>query len=79
MRYEGAFAFWKGFPGIVFKRALVIELKGAVLLFESEAEREIYYQQHLIAKRRLDLIVENKILVEIKAIAKWITVILISF
>ncbi len=62
--------FGMGFPEIVYKRALVIELKAAVLLFESEAEREIYYQQHLIAKRRLDLIVENKILVEIKAISE---------
>jgi len=62
--------FGMGFPEIVYNRALVIELKAAVLLFESEAEREIYYQQHLIAKRRLDLIVENKILVEIKAISE---------
>ena len=31
--------FGMGFPEIVYNRALVIELKAAVLLFESEAER----------------------------------------
>lgn len=44
--------FGMGFPEIVYKRALMIELKG--LSFESEVEREIYYQQQLITKRRLD-------------------------
>jgi GxxExxY protein len=59
-----------GFPEIVYKRALMIELKKAGLSFESEADRDIIYEQHLIAKRRLDLIVENKVLVELKAISE---------
>ena len=62
--------FGMGFPEIVYKRTLIIELKAAGLSLESEVEREIYYQQKLIAKRRLGLIVENKILVELKVINK---------
>ncbi len=48
----------------------MIELKAAGLAFESEVEREIYYQQQLISKRRLDLIVEDKVMVELKAIKR---------
>jgi GxxExxY protein len=60
--------FGPGFPEIVYKRALMIELQKAGLSFMEEVEKEIIYEDKLIYKRRLDLIVENVILLELKAL-----------
>jgi GxxExxY protein len=49
--------FGSGFPEVVYKRALVIELEKSGLQFVSEVERDIYYNGQFIGKRRLDLIV----------------------
>jgi GxxExxY protein len=59
--------FGPGFPEIVYQRALIIELKKAGLSFRSEVERDIIYENRLIYKRRLDLIIENVVLLELKA------------
>ncbi|TMI97964.1 MAG: GxxExxY protein [Bacteroidetes bacterium] len=61
--------FGPGFPEIVYKRALMIELRKLRLEYVSEMEREIYYDGQLIYKRRLDLIVNKGILIELKAVA----------
>ncbi|HEV7782777.1 MAG TPA: GxxExxY protein [Chitinophagaceae bacterium] len=60
--------FGIGFPEIVYKRALMIELTNAGISFKEEVEREIIYNGKLIYKRRLDLLVENSVLVELKAL-----------
>ena len=60
--------FGLGFPEIVYKRALMMELTRLGLKFKQEVERNIIYEDKLIYKRRLDLIVEDVILVELKAI-----------
>jgi GxxExxY protein len=66
--------FGPGFPEKVYHRALMIELKKASLSFESEVEKDIIYDGKLIYKRRLDLIIEKLVLVELKAkkeLEKW--------
>lgn len=60
--------FGLGFPEIVYKRALMIELEKIGLIFKQEVERDIIYEGKLIYKRRLDLIVENIVLLELKAL-----------
>lgn len=60
--------FGPGFPEVVYKRALMIELKKLGINFKEEVERDIIYEEKIIHKRRLDLIVENVILLELKAI-----------
>lgn len=60
--------FGLGFPEIIYKRSLAIELKKAGLSFQQESERDIVYNGQVIGKRRLDLVIENKVLVELKAI-----------
>jgi len=60
--------FGLGFPEIVYKRALIIELEKIGLKLKQETEKDIIYEAKLIYKRRLDLIVEDVILVELKAI-----------
>ena len=61
--------FGPGFPEIVYKRTLIIELEKIGLECASELKRDIYYQGTFIYKRRLDLVVNNKILTELKAVA----------
>jgi GxxExxY protein len=60
--------FGLGFPEIVYKRALMIELGKNGLAFKQEFEKDIIYEGKLIYKRRLDLIVENIVLLELKAL-----------
>jgi len=61
--------FGPGFPEIVYKRTLMIELEKIGLEYASELKRDIYYQGRFIYKRRVDLIVNKKILTELKAVA----------
>jgi GxxExxY protein len=60
--------FKNGYPEVVYKKALIIELKEAVIDFKSEVEKQIFYKGQYIYSRRLDLIICNKVLVEIKAV-----------
>jgi GxxExxY protein len=60
--------FGLGFPEIVYKRALMIVLEKIGLIFKQEVEKDIIYEGKLIYKRRLDLIVENIVLLELKAL-----------
>lgn len=60
--------FGPGFPEVVYKRALMIEMQKINLNFKEEVEREIIYEGRTIHKRRLDLIVENVVLLELKAL-----------
>jgi GxxExxY protein len=62
--------FGLGFPEIVYKRALIIELEKIGLKFKCEVEKDIIYDDQLIYKRRLDLIVEDVVLVELKAVTE---------
>lgn len=57
-----------GFPEVVYQRALAIEMKLAGLNFKREMEMSIYYRDELVGKRRVDFFVEEKIMVELKAI-----------
>ena len=60
--------FGLGFPEIVYKRALIIELEKIGLKFRQEVEKDIIYEGNCIYKRRLDLIVDDVVLVELKAL-----------
>jgi len=59
-----------GFQEVIYQRALAYELGQAELGFVREQWQDIYYKdlKEPIGKRRVDFIVENKIVVEIKAI-----------
>lgn len=62
--------FGAGFPEIIYQRALIIELEKIGLKCRSEVEKDIYYEEHFIGKRRLDLLVEDVVLAELKAISE---------
>ncbi len=46
----------------------MIELEKIQLAVKQEVEKDIIYEERLIYKRRLDLIVENIVLLELKAL-----------
>ena len=59
-----------GFQEVIYQRALAIELEKANLLFVRELEMPIFYDDVNIGTRRVEFLVEEKILVELKAISK---------
>ena len=59
-----------GFQEVIYQRALAIELKDAEINFSREHEMPIVYKEQEIGTRRVDFFVEEKIMVEIKAITK---------
>lgn len=59
-----------GFQEIIYQRALAIEMRKAGLAFTRELEMPIFYDDEEIGTRRVDFFVENKIMVELKAITQ---------
>ncbi|HRQ29580.1 MAG TPA: GxxExxY protein [Saprospiraceae bacterium] len=59
-----------GFQEVIYQRAMTIEMEKQGLSFAREMEMEIYYDNISIGTRRVDFFVENKIMVELKAISK---------
>jgi GxxExxY protein len=57
-----------GFQEVIYQRCLAIELKKAGLGFAREAEQTIYYEGVDVGTRRADFVVENKAIVELKAL-----------
>jgi GxxExxY protein len=59
-----------GFQEVIYQRALAIEMERQGLIFQREMEMEIYYENVNIGTRRVDFFVEQKIMVELKALIK---------
>jgi len=59
-----------GFQEVIYQRCLAIELEKGGLGFAREIEQDIFYKGILVGTRRADFIVENDIVVELKAIIK---------
>lgn len=63
-----------GFQEVIYQRALKIELTEAGLSFQREVEMPIYYKGEIIGERRVDFLVEEKMMVELKAISEILPV-----
>lgn len=57
-----------GFQEVIYQRALAIEMAERNIEFSREMEMSIQYKGQDIGTRRVDFFVEDKIMVEIKAI-----------
>jgi GxxExxY protein len=59
-----------GFQEVIYQRALQYEMHQAGLTFQREIEQPIYYKDlpKPIGTRRADFVVEDKVLVELKAV-----------
>ena len=58
-----------GFQEIIYQRALAIEMGIQGLAFGREIEMLIHYEGIEIGTRRVDFFVEDKVMVELKAVA----------
>ena len=56
-----------GFQEYIYQRALVIEMKTAGIKFEEEFELSIFFKGERIGLRRVDFLIDKKVLLEIKA------------
>lgn len=59
-----------GFQEVIYQRALAIEMEMQGLNFSREHEMDIFYKEQKIGNRRVDFFVEDKIMVELKAVIK---------
>ena len=57
-----------GFQEVIYQRCLAIELKRTGLEFGREVEQDIFYKGLNVGTRRADFVVENKVIVELKAV-----------
>lgn len=57
-----------GFQEVIYQRAMAIEMTKQGLNFKREMEMTIFYEGEDIGTRRVDFFVEDKIMVELKAI-----------
>jgi len=57
-----------GFLESVYENALMIELQNNGLQSENQTKVDVYYKDQLVGDFRADLIVENKIIIEIKSV-----------
>ena len=61
-------ALGNGFQEVIYQRGLEIELQDSGLKFARELSMPIFYKGRCIGERRVDFFVEEKIMVELKAI-----------
>jgi GxxExxY protein len=57
-----------GFQEVIYQRCLAIELEKLSINYEREKEMPIYYEGIEVGTRRADFIIEEKVMVELKAI-----------
>jgi GxxExxY protein len=61
-------ALGPGFLETFYEEALSLELTSAGIFFERQKLVPIFYGEHVIGQHRLDLIVDRRVIVELKAI-----------
>ncbi len=61
-------ALGNGFQEVIYQRSLAIEFTDIKLPFEREFNMKVYYKNIEVGERRVDFLVNGKIMVELKAI-----------
>ncbi len=56
-----------GFQEVIYQRCLAIELEKQSINYEREKEMPIFYEGFEVGTRRADFIIEEKVMVELKA------------
>lgn len=61
-------ALGNGFQEVIYQRALAIEMENQGLSFQRELEMPLFYDERPIGSRRVDFLVEERVMVELKAL-----------
>ena len=59
-----------GYQELIYHRCLIIEFKKTSLSFLNEIELPIFYDDTEVGRRRVDFLIESKVIVEIKAVSE---------
>ena len=59
-----------GFQEVVYQRALMVEMEREELSFSREHEIPIWFKGVQVGTRRVDFLIEEKVLVELKAVSE---------
>ncbi len=57
-----------GFPEIIYQRGLAVELQREGLAYQGEIHLPVFYKDVSIGSRRADFLIDNYVLVELKAV-----------
>lgn len=60
-----------GYPEIIYARCPAIEFNRIDLRYEKEKSLNVYYDEFIVGGRRVDFMVEGKVIVELKAISAF--------
>lgn len=63
-------ALGNGFQEVIYQRALEIEMNNQRIAFSRELEMPLYYEGHHIGTRRVDFLVNESVIVELKAVVE---------
>jgi GxxExxY protein len=58
-----------GFLEAMYEEALAIEFAAAAISFERQKLLPVFYREHLIGEHRLDFLIEQDVILELKAIS----------
>jgi GxxExxY protein len=59
-----------GYPEIIYNNCLILEFKKASIDFQNEVHLPIFYEGVQVGKRRIDFLIENRVVLEIKAVTE---------
>jgi len=59
-----------GYPELIYHKCLIIEFNKVPLSFSKEIELPIFYEGIEVGKRRIDFLIEQKVILEIKALSE---------
>lgn len=62
-------ALGPGFPEIIYQRALVVELSRESIAAQREVALPVYYRLEQVGSRRVDFLVDSRVIVELKAVS----------
>lgn len=63
-----------GFAEKIYEKALVHELKYADITFSNQIGIEIQYDSIKLGRQRIDFIIENEVIIELKSVSKIIKI-----
>lgn len=59
-----------GFQEVIYQRSLAIELERASISFMREQEQVVFYETIEVGTRKVDFVIEDQIIVELKALIR---------